>query len=48
MFETFTVADMTFLFLGVVVSLTASLVWLFWDLERRHRQRKRDAGVDAS
>jgi hypothetical protein len=40
MFTTLTVPDMTLLFLGVVVGLTTALVWIFWEMEQRQRQRK--------
>jgi hypothetical protein len=39
-FTTLTVPDLTFLFLGVVVGLTTAFVWLFWEIEQRHRRRK--------
>jgi hypothetical protein len=37
---TFTAPDLTLLFLGVVVSLAAALVWVFWEIEQRQRRRK--------
>jgi hypothetical protein len=30
--------DLTLLFLGVVVSLGAALVWMMWELEQRSKQ----------
>jgi hypothetical protein len=40
MFTTLTVPDLTLLFLGVVVCLTAAFVWIFWEIEQRQRHRK--------
>jgi uncharacterized integral membrane protein len=40
MFTTLTVPDMTLLFLGVVVGLTTTFVWIFREMELRQRQRK--------
>jgi hypothetical protein len=40
MTEVLTVPDLTLLFLGLVVCLAAGLVWVFWDIEQRQRQRK--------
>jgi hypothetical protein len=37
-----TVADLTLFFLGVVVSLAAALVWVFWEIGQWQRHRKGD------
>jgi hypothetical protein len=38
-----TAPDLTWLFLGVVVSLLAVAVWAFWEIEQRpQRDRKSD------
>ncbi|WP_213738616.1 hypothetical protein [Bradyrhizobium sp. dw_411] len=34
MFTTFTTPGLTLLFLGVVVSLGAAFVWMFWEIEQ--------------
>jgi hypothetical protein len=40
MSTTLTAPDLTLVFLGIVVCLASALVWLFWTIEQRHRQRK--------
>jgi predicted negative regulator of RcsB-dependent stress response len=43
MLTTLTAPDLTWLFLGVVVSLLAVAVWAFWEIEQRaQRHRKSD------
>ncbi|CAL76757.1 hypothetical protein BRADO2950 [Bradyrhizobium sp. ORS 278] len=36
--NTLTSPELTFVFMGVVVSLGAALVWMAWELERGARQ----------
>ena len=34
-----TVPDLTFVFLGVVVSLGTAFVWMLWELEKMSKQQ---------
>ena len=40
MTEALTIPDLTLLFIGLVACLAAALVFVFWDIEQRSRQRK--------
>jgi hypothetical protein len=43
MLTSLTTADLTWLFLAVVISLLCAAVWAFWEIERRQSGARRRA-----
>jgi hypothetical protein len=41
MLTTLTTADLTLLFLGVVISLGTAFVWMFWEMEQLAKARRK-------